>query len=798
MGPAIPVSGLLHVDVPVRRKRDFSSSYGSFLVGDGSGIARLRSATARATSDSVFPTGGRPGLNSGTSAQSIQRLDRSPSIELLDAKSDTKRVIAEVVVQAPLDTLWGVLTDYEALSSYVPNLEKCEILERQKGRIRVIQVGCSQSLLWRISAKAELEIHEIKKSPLRREVRFRSVGGDFERLEGSWILESDVSSSAHMTTFLRYEMSATPIAGLPNQIVSYVIKAGLPSNIRAIVAVAERRAADRLKAPVVSLESDIERLGWTSGGDGRDGMGVGEPLPQKGPSLSLRASKYREAAPITGDIQQQVRGGGSEFRSGRRIRDRPDRSGRGRIIGGNVAAPMTGTDYLGTTFVPLPPSAPPTTPPGVSSAPSPQGFSNSPSMESLVGPSAWATVRPNNGIEVHLRRLDGLDHVHRRAVAAIRVNAPASIVWDVITDYNRLHEFIPALAASGRIQLPRNAPNVKRVRQVAYKNLGYMCLHAESVMDLVERPCSELQFRQVAGDLQLLQGKWMISEGLSSDKDYVGPSTDLKYAVEIILPAGTPIMSVVEPLLERMFFEELPYNLLAVKSEIERVAEASLPGRPSRTSTGKPRLADMMRDFSLLQAELEASSYGATRMIPTRKELRGDGRSDLDKCISAHGGRAQVAARMGWQIDGRSRKPRGYWNSLDNLKSEIDEFIASSDDLQDGMLPLKATMVSSGRYDLARAIEKWGGMSEVAEQLGYATKSGCGGSSGDSSRGYGSSLASGEYMLSSGEFEDLMYVEVDESGFDEKKEEEEMKLLERDGIQDGGRFSSARDEIDGW
>lgn len=819
----IPVSGLLHVDVPVRRKREFLSPRGSFLSIGGPGIAGPKLTATGATSDSLFPTGGRTGLNSGLSAQSSQRVDRSPSIEILDAKSDTKRVVAEVLVQAPLGTLWDVLTDYEALPSYVPNLETCEVLGRQKGRIRLRQVGCSQSLLWRIAAEAELEVDEIKKSPLRREVRFRSLGGDFERLEGSWILESDVSSSAHMTTFLRYEMSAIPFAGLPSQIVSYVVKAGLPCNIRAIVAVAERRAADKLKAPVVSLEGENEVVGWKSGRDdgapdgapdGAEGgvrdNGRGESLPQKGPSLSLRASKYREAAPITGEIQQQIRGRGSKIESGRRIRNSPRRSGRvdrggqvdrpgGRqVIGANVAAAaaaMKGTDYLGTTFVPLPPSAPPTTSPGVPSTPSPQDVSTAPSIEYSMESGGWASARPNNGIEVHLRRLDSLDHVHRRAVAAIRVNAPASIVWDVITDYNRLHEFVPGLAASERIQLPRNAPNVKRVRQVAYKNLGYMRLHAESVMDLVERPYSELQFRQVAGDVQLLQGKWMISEGLSTDEDYVGPSTDLKYAVEITLPAGTPIMSVVEPLLERMFFEELPHNLLAVKTEIERVADASLPGRPGRASTGKPRLADMMRDFSLLQAELEASGYNAAKKIPTRKELRADGRSDLDKCISAHGGRAQVAARMGWQTDGRARKPRGYWDSLDNLKSEIDEFTASSDDSQDGVLPLKAAMVNSGRYDLARAIEKWGGMSAVAEQLGYVTSSG---SAKGSSGSDGGSLASGEYMLSSGEFEDLMYVEVDESGFDEKMEEEEMKLLEQDGVQDAGRFSSAREEIDGW
>ena len=136
----------------------------------------------------------------------------------------------------------------------MPNLDKCEVLSRQGSRVRVRQVGCSQSLLWRIAAQAELEVEEVKKSGLRREVRFRSVKGDFERFEGSWVLESDVSSLARATTFLRYEIRVKVVRDLPSQIVSYVIKAGLPANIRAIAAVAERRAANRLKAPVVSLE----------------------------------------------------------------------------------------------------------------------------------------------------------------------------------------------------------------------------------------------------------------------------------------------------------------------------------------------------------------------------------------------------------------------------------------------------------------------------------------------------------------------------------------------------------------
>ena len=39
-----------------------------------------------------------------------------------------------------------------------------------------------------------------------------------------------------------------------------------------------------------------------------------------------------------------------------------------------------------------------------------------------------------------------------------------------------------------------------------------MQLHAEAVLDLFERPGRELQFRAVAGDFPLLQGKFLLSE----------------------------------------------------------------------------------------------------------------------------------------------------------------------------------------------------------------------------------------------------------------------------------------------
>ena len=221
--------------------------------------------------------------------------------------------------------------------------------------------------------------------------------------------------------------------------------------------------------------------------------------------------------------------------------------------------------------------------------------------------------------------------------------------------------------------------------------------------------------------------------------------------------------------------------------------------------------ADMLKDFEVLRDELEAT-YGDSRMIPSRSELRASHRTDLEKALSAHGGAANVAKRMGWGSKSRSRKPRGYWNSIENVKHEIDEFILSSD-LPSGVMPLKNDFVRANRFDIARAIEKWGGVYELAEQLGYqlaqpsptsgtsqwqehvsyvAQSTGLSGKQGlfevASATYKNQNSETPEYILSSMDLEDIMTVENGSEDL-ERMDTSDVKL---------SSLPSARDEIDGW
>ena len=47
--------------------------------------------------------------------------------------------------------------------------------------------------------------------------------------------------------------------------------------------------------------------------------------------------------------------------------------------------------------------------------------------------------------------------------------------------------------------------------------------------------------------------------------------TQLKYAVEVQIPQSTPMLGLLEPLLEKVVFEDLPQNLAALKARMEQL-----------------------------------------------------------------------------------------------------------------------------------------------------------------------------------------------------------------------------------
>lgn len=64
--------------------------------------------------------------------------------------------------------------------------------------------------------------------------------------------------------------------------------------------------------------------------------------------------------------------------------------------------------------------------------------------------------------------------------------------------------------------------------QVGHKSFMYMHLYAEATLALVETPHKEIQFKQITGDFQTLQGKIMIQQDTFSSVQTTSLQTEIQ------------------------------------------------------------------------------------------------------------------------------------------------------------------------------------------------------------------------------------------------------------------------------
>ncbi|KAI3676802.1 hypothetical protein L1987_86415 [Smallanthus sonchifolius] len=345
--------------------------------------------------------------------------------------------------------------------------------------------------------------------------------------------------------------------------------------------------------------------------------------------------------------------------------------------------------------------------------------------------------------EIHLRRFDGLlenGGVHRCVFASITVKAPVREVWNVLTSYETLPEIVPNLAIC-KVLAREN--NKVRILQEGCKGLLYMVLHARVVLDLCEYLEQEITFEQVEGDFDSFNGRWLL-EQLGNHH------TLLKYSVESKMHPGSLLS---EAIMEEVIYEDLPSNLCAIRDYIEKkeaktyleICNDALHTRdkdikpnlrhtnniigdedPSKQASKdcdenpsrRHRVVGLHKDIEVLKTELLKfiSEHGQEGFMPMRSQLRKHGRFDMEKAISRRGGFRKIASLMNLSLAYKDPKPKGYWDQLENLKEEISRF-QKSWGMDPAFMPSRKSFERGGRYDIARALEKWGGLHEVSRLL---------------------------------------------------------------------------------
>ncbi|KAF4371737.1 hypothetical protein G4B88_030841 [Cannabis sativa] len=151
-----------------------------------------------------------------------------------------------------------------------------------------------------------------------------------------------------------------------------------------------------------------------------------------------------------------------------------------------------------------------------------------------------------DGVCIEIKKLPNNS---RRILSSVAINASLLAVWNVLTDYEGLADFIPGLAIS---QLLDRGPDYARLFQVGEQNLALgLKFNAKGVVDCYEKPLEilpsaqkrEIEFNMVDGDFQLFQGKWSILQHDSGGEDQE-MNTTLSYLVDVQPKLWLPVQLV--------------------------------------------------------------------------------------------------------------------------------------------------------------------------------------------------------------------------------------------------------------
>ncbi|WP_442949958.1 SRPBCC family protein [Nostoc sp.] len=140
-----------------------------------------------------------------------------------------RQISAKVQIPHPVEQIWKVLTNYEALPDFIPNLAKSCLIEHPNGGIRLEQVGSQRLLNFNFCARVVLDLEEC----FPKAINFCMVEGDFKGFSGSWCLEP-YSFGEYLGTNLSYTIQVWPKLTMPVGIIENRLSKDLRLNLLAI------------------------------------------------------------------------------------------------------------------------------------------------------------------------------------------------------------------------------------------------------------------------------------------------------------------------------------------------------------------------------------------------------------------------------------------------------------------------------------------------------------------------------------------------------------------------------------
>jgi ribosome-associated toxin RatA of RatAB toxin-antitoxin module len=159
------------------------------------------------------------------------------------------------------------------------------------------------------------------------------------------------------------------------------------------------------------------------------------------------------------------------------------------------------------------------------------------------------------GADTDVGRRDSIFEVR----ATIEASASIDLCYAVLTDFDRLADFVPGMVSS-RVVSPPGEP--LRLRQVGRTQLAFSEYTFDVTLAVELDAPREITFRSVAGNLKKMQGRWLV----------VGDAAHCTIDYQADIEPGFWVPPLIGPLLMR---SQVARQIEGLESEIARRAKSS-------------------------------------------------------------------------------------------------------------------------------------------------------------------------------------------------------------------------------
>lgn len=218
------------------------------------------------------------GGNSGEEPTDEDSCELVP-VRIERTSANSRKIAGEITVDAPLDKVWSILTDYNRLATHVPNLIQSRIVTPGVSgspgdgtyTCRLYQQGAQKIVGFQFGADVTMEMQEriltpssssgtnndIPSLPQQRQIGFKCVDSFFfTEFDGSWL----VTALHENETKLTYTVDVRPKGPVPVAALEWRIREDVPTNLRAV-----KKAATTIKSsPLLTQQARSRMAGWKS------------------------------------------------------------------------------------------------------------------------------------------------------------------------------------------------------------------------------------------------------------------------------------------------------------------------------------------------------------------------------------------------------------------------------------------------------------------------------------------------------------------------------------------------------